>query len=103
MLEYWRLEYSLLAHVDVILVNRYLCNCTQHPAVVVTTFGIGGRTDINGGASSSFAMMISHGVMVKGVVVQVVKMYYLRSVPLVHFNFLVEVFLAFYRNVIRIL
>ena len=30
-------------------------------------------------------------------------LYYLRSVPLVHFNFLVEVFLAFYRNVIRIL
>ena len=29
--------------------------------------------------------------------------YYLRSVPLVHFNFLVEVFLAFYRNVMRIL
>ena len=29
--------------------------------------------------------------------------YYLRSVPLVHFNFLVEVYLAFYRNVIQIL
>ena len=32
-----------------------------------------------------------------------VHLYYLRSVPLVHFDFLVEVFLAFDRNVIRIL
>ena len=55
---------------DVISVNRYLCNGTV--VGTLTTFGIGRRTDVDGRAGSSFAMMISHGQ--KGVVVQVVKM-----------------------------
>ena len=44
---------------DVISVNRRMCKCTV--VGTVTTFGIGGRTDVDGSAGSSFATMISHG------------------------------------------
>ena len=54
---------------DVISVNRRMCKCTV--VGTVTTFSVGRRTDVNGGAGSGFSMMISHGVMVKVVVVQV--------------------------------
>ena len=58
--EYWLVctpESGVLR--DVISVNRYLRNSTV--VGTVTTFGIGGRTDVDGSAGSSFAMMISHG------------------------------------------
>ena len=47
------------ANHDVISVNRRMCKGTI--VGTVTTFGIGGRTDVIGGASSGFSMMISHG------------------------------------------
>ena len=56
---------------DVISVNRRMCKCTVQVVGTVTTFSIRRRTDVNGGAGSGFSMMISHGVMVKVVVVQV--------------------------------
>ena len=48
-----------------------MCKCTVQVVGTVTTFSIGRRTDVNGGAGSGFSKMISHGVMVKVVVVQV--------------------------------
>ena len=44
---------------DVISVNRRMCKCTV--VGTVTTFSVGRRTDVNGGAGSGFSMMISHG------------------------------------------
>ena len=45
---------------EIVLVDRPLYSSTV--VGVVTTIGIGGRTDVNGGAgSSSFAMILSHG------------------------------------------
>ena len=44
---------------DVISVNRCMCKCTV--VGTVTTFSIGRRTDVYGGAASGFfSMMISH-------------------------------------------
>ena len=51
--------YCTLELIDVISVNRCMCKCTV--VGTVTTFSIGRRTDVNGGAGSGFSMMISHG------------------------------------------
>ena len=52
-------QHCTYAVCDVISVNRPLYSSTV--VGTVTTFGIGGRTDVNGGVGSIFAMMISHG------------------------------------------
>ena len=49
------MRHSDTCESDVISVNRYLRNSTV--VGTVTTFGIGGRTDVDGSAGSSFAMM----------------------------------------------
>ena len=50
--------YGIVVDIDVISVNRRMCKCTV--VGTVTTFSIGRRTDVNGGAGSGFSM-ITHG------------------------------------------
>jgi hypothetical protein len=52
---------GLTSNHEIVSVDRSLYSSSTAVVGVVMTIGIGGRTEVNGGAGSSFAMMISHG------------------------------------------